>query len=57
MFYKLILINKYKMRRGYQMKKNHGGKCKKTARERVVCVSENTQIIKNDEERVIKRVK
>ena len=33
MFYKL-LINKYKMRRyGYQMKKKHGGKCKKTARE------------------------
>ena len=38
MFYKL-LINKYKMRRyGYQMKKKHGGKCKKTARERELCV-------------------
>ena len=58
MFYKL-LINKYKMRRyGYQMKKKHGGKCKKNSeRERVVCVSENTQIIKKDEERVVKRVK
>jgi hypothetical protein len=46
------------MRSGYQMKKKHGGKCKKNSeRERVVCVSENTQIIKKDEERVVKRVK
>ena len=46
------------MRRGYQMKKKHGGKCKTNSeRGRVVCVSENTQIIKNDEERVIERVK